>query len=598
MEKTATGPDARARHSGTIGVLRGSSKTEGVRSYTSSLMAEPTQARRPERGLPGQKPAKRRRIASTSKAKSVPISEITNPLSTLTASEQGSSMEIPTYATVAGCSAGKPVTRGSLDAIIQAKVEARARIARNLAQTSPTPKDRLDAIIRAKVQARADTLRSPSVATPATPTTASSSASSRHLRPPRLPNSPASGGLEGSDSGVSGSTSEVVGLDGLPSRVVRSRRARPEKVTSEQPRQSVSQPSSQPAHQSDKAKAPPPQVSSSVPTEAWPRSGSCPTDDLSARIQAKIRARAEKAEHRRLSLGAGVHVTTTPPPAMDALTAKIHAKIQARAKAQAERLSQAADSAPASTTESVMRAARLSESRTVPALEPPSTSGSTLIGTSTTKTDNAKPKYSKQRKTRRHTGVDEDSAYARAPPPEHLSSEGLAAGPRSCDAGPTFPHMTLTASANRDDSGPDMFRLVSILSSDSESSDPMSLPSLRSQRRQPSLSHEASRTSSASVSDMLASSPGPYTGGGLSSPPSEMTFLIPSSPPPAATAKDPDASMSAADIASEAMPADLTSRWMHLSPAHTATVTSKNVVSSTPRLNRAGPRWTVTTPRL
>lgn len=559
---------------------------------------------------PTQKPTKRRRIVSSSKGGPSPASDITNPPPpTLKASNQGISTGAATYAAVTAGSAGQPRSPNNLDALIRAKIDARAQMAQSPAQTHSASKDRMDAIIREKIKARASMLRSPSLASPATPASSSPNASSGHHRPPRLLGSPRSGGIEHASPGISGQAEGVAGSNGPTAPAKRSKRRRGTEGISDQSRQSCDvgtlqglrgpQTHQLNARSSDKADAPPPQVSSSVPTGAWPSSGSNPADDLSARIEAKIRARAEKAEHHRLSLEASKQVTTPPAPAADALTAKINAKIQARAREQAVRQGQAIQAGVQARQTSIMESgssvARRVASGTTSGLERPSASVPVPTGARVAKTTTAKAKEPKPR-TSRTKVVKHSAVSARAPPSGPLGLEGLAAGPRrSRDAGSVAPHMAPPVSPGSA-SGPGVFRRSLILS-DSESSDSSSPLSPSRQHSQQSQLQQVSRTSSASVSDILASSP-VRRAVGPSSPPSEMSFMMPSSPPPATEAAAEEAHSPRVEIAAATSTAQQRSQWMHRSPMlaqRAATVTGRGV-STTPQLVRTGPRWTVKTP--
>lgn len=612
----ALNSDAQAQQSGATGTPGSPSRRKRPEPHTGSVQTVPAQATNPVPHAPQQSPAKRRRVASTSKTSkgtSTPAAHKTDrpPPPTLSASNQGLAAGKTSNEAAAARSAGQPARMSDLDARIQAKINARAQVAHRLAQTPPTsatPKDRaLDAIIRAKIQARADTLGSPSAGSPAALATASPSASTSHHRPPRLLGSPGSRGIAGASPGISGHAAAAAGTSGPAGRPKRSERQHETQARPGLPRRSVyvEIPRRAPlprvstqlnARSSDKANLPPPQLSSSLPSDAWLGSGSSPADNLSARIEAKIRARAEKAEARRLSLEASAQVTTPSAPAMDALTAKIHAKIQARAKEQAERrLSQGIQSAQTLIRESGSPAARLSESGTRSALGPPPASGPVLVGARRAKADSAKTGNPKKRKSRNTNDVDTQQVSARAPPSVPLGLEGLAPDPhRSRDVSLVSPQMASPVPPGST-SGPGAARRSLILS-DSESTDTSSAFSPRGTR--PSQSEQVSRTSSASVSDILASSPGPFSVG-LPSPPSEMTFLIPSSPSAATeTAAEASTSAGESETAAATTTAHARSRWMHRSPTRRAHENVTGVgAASTPQLVRAGPRWTVTTPR-
>ncbi|EJT47933.1 hypothetical protein A1Q1_03168 [Trichosporon asahii var. asahii CBS 2479] len=612
----ALNSDAQAQQSGGTGKLgspsgrkRLGTQADGVSAQATNLVSQ----------QPQQAPKKRKRVASTSKGTSTSVPDVRRPPPpTSSTSNKGLSTGKDKAATLR--LTGDPARMSDLDARIQAKINARAQVALSLAQIPPapvTPKDTgLEAIIRAKIRARADSLGSSSVYSPAAPTATSPSVPSSHHRPLRLLGSPGSGGISGASPG--NSDHPPAGTPRTSDQARSAKRSKRQQETQTTPRRTVyveiprrariSRVSTQPSARSpDKADVPLPQVPSSLPADTGGGSGSSPTDTLSSRIAAKIRDRAEKAEARRLSLGTGSQVTTPPAPAMDTLTAKIHAKIQARAKEQTERrMSQDFQTAQTLITESGSPVARLSESGTRSTHGASPASGPAHVGARRAKADNAKTSNPKKRKSQNANDINTQQGSAWAPPPGPLGSKGLAPGPRgSRDASLVSPHMASPVSPGSR-SGPDAFRR-SLPLSDSESSESSPF-SPQPQRTQSSLSKQASRTSSASVSDILASSPGPF--GGLSSPQSEMTFLIPSSPPsppPIATASAAETSTSTAETAAAAATsaahANVRSRWRHRSPErpgsaeHAAKDTGKGAVS-TPQLVRAGPRWTVTTPRL
>lgn len=622
------------------------SDTEAQQSGGADKPESPSVRKRPwwypDDGLvpraPREVPVKRERDASPSKRAFTPVTSYTSrpPPPTSSTSSQSLSAGRAADATTTVRSASDPAMMSDLDARIQARINARAQVTRSLAQTAfapVTPKETgLDAIIRAKIRARADSLGSPALGRPARLAAASPSALSSHHRPPRHLGSPQSRGHTSASPVNSGNAAGIAVRSGPAGGAKRSRQQDETQATSRPsqraslvkilPRVPVPRVST-PLHarSSDKANLPTaPRLSSSLPANSWLGSMSSPADDLSARIAAKIRGRAVKAEARRLSLGTGAQVTTPLAPAIDPLTAKINAKIQARAQEQAERrLGQGFQSSQTLITESGSPAARLSESGMRSTQGPSPASGPAVIGARKAKADSAKTSNPKKRKSLKANNIKTEQVSAWAPPPGTLGLQGLAPGPSgSRDASPISPHMASPVSS-RSGSGPDMPRRSQILS-DSESSDSSPFFSPQSHHSRLSLSEQVSHTSTASVSDMLASSPGPFgrpsspgpfgepsSPGpleGPSSPQSELTFLIPSSPQSTVSAAEatPPTADAAAAAATSAAHASLRSGWMHRSPERPgngereAKVTGKGV-PSTPQLVRAGPRWTVTTPR-